>query len=108
MASDPGAVLVPPFPFHPAHTADLAAALAEAIEEHDRALAALLGALTACIWSLRDDQHMTPEHAVITMKAMLRHTASVDASRRKADLALVDFWMDDLVTWCIGEYFRRE
>ena len=102
------AVIVPPFPLDSSKSADLVWALADAISRHDRALDALLKAITACVWCLRDDEEMTAENVILTMKAVLRHSVSADPARRRGDIATVDFWMEDLVTWCIGEYFRRE
>jgi hypothetical protein len=103
---DSAAVLVPPFPVDSATCADLAAALASAIREHDRVLVALREAINACVCSLRDDQAMQPETVVITMKALLRHSVKTDAESRTKDLAVVDRWMEGMVTWCIEDYYR--
>jgi hypothetical protein len=106
MASSPGAVVRPPFPLDASASATLAAALVEAIRRHDRRLLQLRNALCACVWSLRDQQ-MTAENTVITMKALLRHTAAHDNMNNTGQLAAIDHWMDDLVTWCIEDYFAE-
>ena len=88
-------------------SADLAAAIVTAVREYDQTHAALLDALTACVCSLRDDSAMAPESVVLTMKAVLRHAARSGSGMHRVHPMLVDQWMDELITWCIQEYFRN-
>lgn len=102
------AVESPPFPFNDTACGNVALALAEAIREQDRSAAKLRQAIAGCTRSLRS-LGMLPEAVLITMKAFVKHTAVAHPlSGPDAAWWVADAWMDDIVKWCIVEYFRDE
>jgi hypothetical protein len=107
MASSLQAVIAPPFPVDASASAHLTNALVEATRRHDRSLIELRKALRSCVWSLRDQQ-MTAENTILTMKALLRDSAARQSNPRSGHPVALDHWMDDLVTWCIEDYFIKQ
>lgn len=101
------AIESPPFPFDVAASADVALALAQAIRQHDETVARLRRAVAACTTSLRA-QGMAAEAVLITMKAFVKHTAVAHPlSNPEGEWWVADAWMDDIIKWCIIEYYRE-
>lgn len=100
------AIESPPFPFDTATLKDVAWALAQAIRQHDETVAKLRGAIAGCTTSLRT-QGMTAEAVLITMKAFVKHAAVAHPlSNPEGAWWVADAWMDDIIKWCIVEYYR--
>jgi hypothetical protein len=100
------AIESPPFPFDAATSKDVAGALAQAIRKQDETVEKLRHAVAACTTSLRT-QGMSPEAAVITMKAFVKHAAVAHPlSNPEGAWWVADAWMDDIIKWCIIEYYR--
>jgi len=96
-----------PFPVEDAIGNRVAAALDAALLRHDASHEELRKAIEACVDSLRI-QGMTPEGVVITIKALLLHSANAAAPhRREHSLQAADYFNIEIVNWCVVAYFRR-
>jgi hypothetical protein len=85
----------------------MAAALDTAILRHDESHAELHSAVEACVDSLRA-QGMTPEGVVITIKAILLHSArTASPNRLEHNMHAADYFMIEVVNWCVVAYFRQ-
>jgi hypothetical protein len=82
-------------------------ALAEAVRRHADALEALQAAIAECVRNLRS-QGMTPEATLLTMKAFIRHTAGTHPPPGRHAAWLPEPLLENIVRWCINEYFRHE
>lgn len=100
------AIESPPFPFDATISQDVAWALALAIRQQDETVAKLRAAVAGCTTSLRT-QGMSAEAVLITMKAFVKHTSVAHPlSNPEGEWWVADAWMDDIVKWCIIEYYR--
>jgi hypothetical protein len=100
------AVESPPFPFEPASADRVRITLADAVRRHAETLEALENAVAECVRCLRA-QGMTPEATILTMKAFIRHTAVTSPPPGRATTWLPEPLMENIVRWCINEYFRH-
>jgi hypothetical protein len=101
------AVESPPFPFEPASADRVRVALTEAVRRHADALDALHAAIGDCVRCLRL-QGMTPEATLLTMKAFIRHTAAKHPAAGRHSQWLPEPLLENIVRWCINDYFRRD
>ena len=84
----------------------VAGALDAALLRHDASHEELRKAIEACVDSLRS-QGMTPEGVVITIKALLLHSANAAPPNRKEhSLQAADYFDIEIVNWCVVAYFR--
>lgn len=93
-----------PFFSHPHTGEDLELALVAAVREHPRSMDQLHAAATNCVDSLRRDG-MHCEAALLTMKAFVRDAARRHKHRGSPDLMHVERLMEQVVTWCIADYY---
>jgi hypothetical protein len=97
-----------PFPIATAISDRVGKALEVALRRHSETASELQLAIEACVRALRE-QGMSPEGALITIKALVKHSAaSRDPNRRQSTFLTADYFMDDIVHWCVVEYFRRD
>lgn len=98
----------PPFSVSPGSSALLEQSLAQAVRAHDLSMQRLRDAVDACVAELHG-RGMPPEAVIVTIKALLRHTAGAhpppgyEPSRSSADGL-----MDEVVRWTIAAYYRLE
>ena len=98
-------VLAPPFPLDVAVTARVGIALEHALLRQGESRDDLRTAVEKCVDSLRA-QGMSPEGVIITMKALVRHEAGTSSVRiRGHNVRAADYFMEEIVRWCINEYF---
>jgi hypothetical protein len=96
-----------PFPFDAATSDRVGCALENALLRHGESREEMRLAIEACVESLWA-QGMTPEGVVITMKAMVLHTARTSPRlTRTHSLQAADYFMEDVVKWCAIWYFRE-
>jgi hypothetical protein len=97
-----------PFPIALAISDRVGMALEVALRRHSQTTSELQLAIEACVRSLRD-QGMSPEGALITLKALVKHSAATgNPDRRQSTFLTADYFMGDIVHWCVVEYFRRD
>jgi hypothetical protein len=95
-----------PFPLEAAVSARVGTALEKALLRHGLAQNELRAAIEACVDALHD-QGMSPEGVVITIKALMLHSVSVAAPAAQAQTLLAaEYFMNDVVGWCVTDYFR--
>jgi hypothetical protein len=102
MPSPAAPVESPPFPFEPASEKRARIALMEAARRYEETQGVLFSAIADCVRNLRA-QGMTPEAMIITMKAFVRHAAYTEAGGRGT---IARPLMDQVIEWCIHEYYR--
>ena len=100
------AVESPPFPIEPASADRVRATLADAVRRHAKTLGALESAVGECVRNLKA-QGMSPEAMIVTMKAFIRHTVVMHPPAERAVTPLPDPLMENIVRWCINEYYRK-
>ena len=100
------AVLEPPFPISESAARQLCGALEHAVRMQDAAMADLRNAVETCVSELRA-MGMTPEAVLMTMKALVRHTA-----REHPPLGYspshwaADGFLEQISHWSVVAYFR--
>lgn len=98
--------IIPLFPLTTGSTTAVQQALAKAVRSHVDSMAALQAAVEACVAELRD-MGIPPEAMLITMKALIRHTAgSHPPPGNPASSWAADAYLGDIVRWSIAEYYR--
>ena len=106
MSSAPHAEHVPPFSVSPSASAQLEASLEQAVKRRLESMAHLRDAVDACVTDLHR-LGMTPEAVLLTMKALLRHTAAAHPPPGySASPAAADAFVEQVVRWTIDAYFR--
>jgi hypothetical protein len=85
----------------------LESSLEQAVGRQAATMERLHRAVDACVADLRD-RGMTPEAALVTMKALLRHTAALHPppGYQPSPWAAEGF-VEQIVRWSIDAYFRR-
>jgi hypothetical protein len=97
---------VPPFSVSPTSSALLESSLEHAVRRHDATMDRLHRAVDACVADLRD-RGMTPEAVLVTMKALLRYTASLHPPPGyQASHWAAEVFVEQVVRWSIAAYFR--
>jgi hypothetical protein len=107
MAVSRAAVESAPFPIEAAEADRFRIALFDALHRHVASLVALRAAVGSCSRHLRA-QGMTPEAALLTMKAFTHHIARRGSPTDDAVLWISDPFMERIVDWCIVGYFRED
>src|SRR5687768_5769117 len=97
---------LPLFPLDPGNTTAVELALGKAVRSHLTSMAALRQAVEACVAELRD-RGVPPEGMLITIKALIRHTAcTFTPPGNSASSWAADAYLGDIVRWSIAEYYR--
>lgn len=98
----------PPFSVSPAATVQLGQSLEQAVLWHADAMNRLRLAVDACVIDLHK-LGMTPERVLITIKALVRHTAAEHPPPGYAPSSdAADAFLRDIVRWLIVAYFQLE
>jgi hypothetical protein len=97
----------PPFPFDGATEDQFQKALAAAALRNIKSLDSLRNAVRVCVQELHR-AGMTPEGAILTMRAYLRHTArthfDIPIGERNWEL---DSICEQFAAWCIEDYYSK-
>jgi hypothetical protein len=108
MSLSPLAEREPPFSVSPATTTELEQSLEGAVRKQEAAMERLHAAVDACVAELHR-LGMTPEAALITMKALVRHTAVVHPPPGYAPSRwAAESYLEQIGRWSITAYFRLE
>lgn len=75
------------------------------MRQYEQTQLRLQGAIAECVRHLRA-RGMPPEAMLITMKAFIRHAAITQSGNPNLPGSVAKPLMEDIVEWCIGEYFR--
>jgi GNAT superfamily N-acetyltransferase len=94
----------PPFPFDVAAERRARLALVEAVRRHNEVETIWLNAVADCVRDLKA-KGMSPEAVIITMKAFIRHASVTDAARRGQGVSKA--LMEQIIEWCITEYYKE-
>lgn len=81
-------------------------ALKNAARENIRSMNELHNAIHNCMGSLRDDG-MQCEQALLTMKSFVKELAGKHRRRGSVDLQHVDMLMEQVVKWCISDFYAK-
>lgn len=79
-------------------------ALKHAVRANTRSMADLRMSIRGCIISLRTDG-MQCEAALLTMKAFVRDVCVKHTRRGSREMLHSDMLMEQVVKWCISEYY---
>ena len=85
---------------------DFATALKNAVRENARSMIELKLAIRACMASLRADG-MQCEQALLTMKSFVRDSAGRHKRRGSREMLHSDMFMEQVVGWCISEFYSE-
>jgi hypothetical protein len=81
-------------------------ALENAVHRHQASMAALQRAVEACVTEMRG-KGLPPEAMIITMKAFIRHTATVHPPPGNlASSWAADAYLEQIIKWSITQYYR--
>ena len=81
-------------------------ALKNAARENMRSMNELQASIHNCVVSLRDDG-MQCEQALLTMKAFVKELAGKHRRRGSFEMQHTDILMEQVVTWCISEFYAE-
>ena len=81
-------------------------ALKNAARENIRSMDQLQAAIGNCVSSLRDDG-MECEQALLTMKSFVRQLAGKHRRRGSFEMQHSDVLMEQVVKWCISEFYAE-
>lgn len=94
--------------FQRAETADrLEDALRNAVRRNTKSMDELHGAVTQSVHSLRDDG-MLCEAVLLTIKSCVRHYGRKHRRPGTLEATYSELLMDQIVTWCIQDFYRPE
>ena len=85
---------------------DFENALKNAVRENARSMIELNLSIRACMASLRADG-MQCEQALLTMKAFVRDAACRHKRRGSREMLNSDMFMEQVVGWCISEFYSE-
>lgn len=85
---------------------DFEDALRDAARENKISMDHLHDTVRVCIDSLRDDG-MQCEGAIITMKAFVRESCLKHRKRGSTEMLHSDLLMDQVVKWCISDFYAE-
>jgi hypothetical protein len=83
---------------------DFENALKNAVRENARSMVALQLAIRACMASLKADG-MQCEQALLTMKAFVKDACGRHKRRGSREMMHSDIFMEQVVHWCISEFY---
>lgn len=108
MPQPPRAEEGPPFSVSPTACAALESSLEQAVRRHAASMDRLRAAVDACVADLHH-RGMTPESVLVTMKALLRHTAAAHPPPGYTPSPwAAESFVEEVVRWSIVAYFRIE
>jgi len=85
---------------------DFENALKNAVRENAESMLELKLAIRACMASLRSDG-MQCEQALLTMKAFVKDSARRHKRRGSREMVNSDLFMEQVVQWCISEFYSK-
>jgi hypothetical protein len=93
--------------FHLASTGtDFEEALRRAVRANARSMDQLHMTIGACMHSLRADG-LSCEAALLTMKAFVKDVCLQHKRRGSTEMVHSDYLMDQVVRWCIADYYSE-
>jgi len=82
-------------------------ALANAVSDNVKSMVDLNTAVARCVNALKAEG-MLCEAALITIKAYVRHAASLQRGNPEGDIWAADILMEKIARWSISEFYKEE